>query len=239
MTGLNFIRPWLFPGFRTSDFLIFRLGVASPVTSRSFAALRNFAGPTAAVDSSGSTDAREFCELCNLILPPEHRHMLEMATRKIVCACDACTMTFVPVVEGRFKVIPRDARALPNFQISDADWEAFALPINLAFFFYHTPTQKMVALYPSPAGATESLLTLPAWETLVAHNAVLREMEPDVEALLVNRVKERRDYFIAPIDKCFELVGLIRTHWRGFTGGEEVWREIDRFFARLGGESAA
>ena len=60
--------------------------------------------------------------------------MLEMATRKIVCACDACTTTFVPVVEGRFKVIPRDARALADFQISDMAWEGLALPINLAFF---------------------------------------------------------------------------------------------------------
>jgi hypothetical protein len=58
-------------------------------------------------------------------------------------------------------------------------------------------------------------------------------MRPDVETLLVNRVKETREYFVAPIDLCFELVGLIRIHWRGFSGGEEVWREIDRFFSRL------
>ncbi len=159
--------------------------------------------------------------------------MLEMATRKIVCACGACTMTFVPVVDGRFKVIPRDARALTDFQIADADWESFALPINLAFFFYHTPGQKMVALYPSPAGATESLLPLTAWQALVRQNPFLEEMQADVEALLVHRVRETRQYFIAPIDKCFELVGLIRIHWRGFSGGEEVWREIDQFFARL------
>lgn len=159
--------------------------------------------------------------------------MLEMATRKIVCACDACTMTFVPVIGGRFKVIPRDARRLTDFKISDADWENFALPINLAFFFHHTPNQKTVALYPSPAGATESLLPLSAWEALVRQNPSLTEMQADVEALLVNRVREAREYFIAPIDKCFELVGLIRLHWRGFSGGEEVWREIDRFFAGL------
>lgn len=159
--------------------------------------------------------------------------MLETALRKIVCACDACTNTFVPVAAGRFKVIPRDARALPNFQMSDADWESLAIPISLAFFFYHTPQEKMVAMYPSPAGATESLLPLTAWEKLVAQNPELTKLEPDVEALLVNRVGEKRDHFIVPIDKCFELVGSIRMHWRGFTGGEEVWREIDRFFTDL------
>jgi hypothetical protein len=58
-------------------------------------------------------------------------------------------------------------------------------------------------------------------------------MEPDVEALLVNRAGEARDYFIAPIDRCFELVGLVRTHWRGLSGGTDVWEKIHEFFARL------
>ncbi len=86
---------------------------------------------------------------------------------------------------------------------------------------------------PQHAGATESLLTLSAWDALVADNPVLQKMEPDVEALLVNRTGEHRLYYLAPIDACFELVGLMRRHWRGLHGGEEVWREIDAFFARL------
>jgi hypothetical protein len=35
------------------------------------------------------------------------------------------------------------------------------------------------------------------------------------------------------MDICFELVGLIRVHWRGLSGGEELWNEIDAFFRRL------
>jgi hypothetical protein len=202
----------------------------------SFAALRRFrAGPSPAPGARPAVPVavEEQCELCGIRLAPEHRHMLEMATRKIVCACDACTMTFVPVIEGRFKVSPRDARALPDFQISDGAWEGLALPIDLAFFFYDTPNEKMTALYPSPAGATESLLPLTAWEHIVSENPLLHEMQPDVEALLVRRTDDLRSYFIAPIDKCFELVGLIRMHWRGFSGGEEVWNAINRFFAGL------
>jgi hypothetical protein len=195
-----------------------------------FAALRRFSRAAA---GRTPTAVVERCELCSARLTPVHRHMLEMATGKIVCACDGCTTTFLPVVGGRFKVIPRDPRALPDFQISDADWESLALPINLAFFYYDTPKKKMMALYPSPAGATESLLPLTAWESIVRHNPVLEMVEPDVEALLVHRAGEAREYFIAPIDKCFALVGLIRMHWRGFTGGEEVWREIGRFFEQL------
>jgi hypothetical protein len=158
---------------------------------------------------------------------------LEIASRKIVCACDACALRFQDVAGGRFKLVPRDARALTDFNISDSEWEALALPINLAFFFYSTLSGKMTAMYPSPGGATESLLPLTAWETLAANNPALRQMQPDVEALLANRVSDKRRYFIAPIDRCYELVGTIRMHWKGLSGGEEVWREIDKFFAEL------
>lgn len=221
---------------RAAPFVTPEESIGQRSSRTSFAALRRLrsAGPaTVAELAPAAAPTEEHCELCARRLAPEHRHMLEMATRKIVCACDACTLTFVPVVEGRFKVIPRDARALPDFQMSDADWENFALPINLAFFFYHSPNEKMVALYPSPAGATESLLPMTAWETLVRQNPRLRELQADVEALLVHRANGARECFIAPIDKCFELVGLIRLHWKGFSGGEEVWREIEKFFSGL------
>lgn len=107
------------------------------------------------------------------------------------------------------------------------------LPIQLAFFFNSTPDNKIVAMYPSPAGPTESLLMLDAWTDIVRENPLLAKMEPDVEALLVNRVRDTREYFIAPIDKCYELVGLIRAKWTGLSGGMEVWRDIDKFFATL------
>ena len=175
----------------------------------------------------------ERCELCSVSLSPHHRHLLETETRNIVCACDPCALRFQDVVGGRFKLVPRDSRPLPNFEISDAEWETLALPINLAFAFYSTPLAKMVAMYPSPAGATESLLPLTSWETLAANNPDLSEMLPDVEALLINRVGDTRAYFIAPVDKCYELVGTIRKHWKGLSGGEEVWREINAFFTAL------
>jgi Family of unknown function (DUF5947) len=199
------------------------------MVASSLETLRNFAGaprPKAVVQA-------ERCELCSALLTAQHRHLLEMPSRKIACACDPCALRFQNVVGGRFKLVPRDARVLPNFRISDPEWEALALPINLAFFFYSTSSEKMTAMYPSPAGATESLLPLTAWETLAANNPALHQMQPDVEALLVNRVGDKRAYFIAPIDKCYELVGTIRAHWKGLSGGEEVWREIDGFFARL------
>jgi uncharacterized protein DUF5947 len=189
-----------------------------------FTTLRRFARPRAALKR---------CELCRAGLAIEHRHLLEMSNSRIVCACDGCALRFQAVLDGRFRLIPRVVRALPDLNWTDVDWESLALPINLAFFFQSTPEKRTRALYPSPAGATESLLPLTAWDLLVKHNLILASMEPDVEALLVNRVGTTGEYYLAPIDVCFELVGLIRLHWRGFSGGEIVWEEIGRFFSSL------
>ena len=174
----------------------------------------------------------EQCEFCSLPLGSEHRHLLELAARKIVCACDPCALRFENVL-GRWKLIPRNIRLLGRFQMADARWDALALPINLAFLFHSTPEGKVVAMYPSPAGAMQSLLSMNNWEILVSDNPALAGMQPDVEALLINRLGSAREHYIAPIDRCFELCGLIRRHWRGLSGGEEAWQKIQGFFDAL------
>jgi len=175
----------------------------------------------------------ERCELCRISLGPEHRHLFEMQTRRIVCACEACALRFQNAIGGRFKLIPRDVIALPSLRITEADWETLALPINLVFIFHNSLLGKVVAMYPSPAGATESLLPLPAWATIVTENPALETMEADVQAFLANRVGSTRKYFLAPIDVCYELVGMIRLNWRGLSGGETVWNKVEEFFAAL------
>jgi hypothetical protein len=105
--------------------------------------------------------------------------------------------------------------------------------VDMAFFFDSAPAERVVAMYPSPMGATESLLELDTWEALVAANPVLEELEPDLEALLVNRARGARQHWIVPLDDCYELVGLIRLRWKGLSGGTEVWQEIERFFEEL------
>ncbi len=176
----------------------------------------------------------EVCELCGVSIASGHQHLVEPEKQhRIVCTCDACAVLFSTQQNGRYRRVPRDARMLPDFQMSDTDWDALHLPIALAFFFHSTPAGRVIALYPSPAGAMESLLTFDTWQELVYANPVLSEFGPDVEALLVNRVGNNRIYCRAPIDKCFELVGLIRMHWRGLSGGTEVWKEINRFFESL------
>ncbi len=171
--------------------------------------------------------------MCSAALTPEHQHLIQPAERKLLCCCDGCAILFSGRQSAKYLRVPRDVYALPDFCMTDAQWESLHIPIDLAFFFQSTAAERVVAIFPGPAGATESLLTLEAWTDLVADNPVLAAMEPDVEALLVNRVGQTREYFRVPIDHCYHLVGLLRLHWRGLSGGTEVWREIGGFFAGL------
>lgn len=193
-----------------------------------FSALRQFAK---------RDKAAEKCELCSLALRTDHAHLIELSQRQLVCTCDACALLFSG--PGRkYRRIPCRIEALPNFQLSDADWNGLMVPINMAFFFKNSVENRVVAMYPSPAGATESLLELESWNDIVARNPSLERMESDVEALLVNRLGYSRgysapEYYLLPIDECYKLVGLIRAHWTGLSGGAEVWQQIGAFFAGI------
>jgi hypothetical protein len=190
-----------------------------------FASIRRYARPPRPV---------ERCDVCDAALAAEHAHLVETATGRLTCACEPCAILFGNQQEGaRYRRVPRDARRLPDFDLPDVIWEGFSIPIGLAFFLHSTPAGRVVAFYPSPGGAVQSLVAPDAWDALVEVNPVLRRFEPDVECLLVDRVGATRHSYRVGIDACYKLVGLVRTRWRGMTGGTEVWDEIDRFFKGL------
>jgi Family of unknown function (DUF5947) len=203
---------------------------AAPVQQdKAFATLRQFARKRTAV---------ERCEMCSQELAHEHEHLVEPANRRLICACGACAILFEGQAGSKYKRVPRQVLFLRDFHLTDAQWDGLMVPIEMVFFFHSSPHEKMIALYPSPAGPTESLLSLDTWTEIVQSNPILNEMKADVTALLVNRVGhgrsfKRAEYYLVPIDECYKLVGLIRTHWHGLSGGTEVWREITGFFAAL------
>ena len=181
----------------------------------------------------------EACELCGEPLPPEHRHVVDLEARALMCACRACTILFDHRAAGggHYRLVPERRLRILDLELDDALWDRLRIPVEMAFFFRSSQAGRTVALYPGPMGATESLLDLSAWTELVERNAVLEDLEPDVEALLVNRAGGAHDHWIVPIDDCYELVGSIRSHWEGLSGGEAVWQEMRRFFERLEGRA--
>jgi Family of unknown function (DUF5947) len=204
------------------------MDVGQPGYENAFGALRQFVRRKRNI---------ERCELCSAEVGADHPHLIEPGSRKLLCTCNPCAILF-SAMGTKYKRVPRRVLCLADFHLSDGQWESLMVPINMVFFFRSTPDARVVAFYPSPAGATESQLPLDTWQDIEEVNPALKEMESDVEALLVNRVGHARgfaapEYYVLPIDECYKLVGLIRAHWKGLSGGTEVWQEIGRFFDSL------
>jgi hypothetical protein len=190
-----------------------------------------------------TSPAAEHCDLCNLRVTARHRHLLEPESRRLLCVCTACALLFPNGSGRKYLLVPQRIVRLEDCAIEDGEWNAMAIPIGLAFFFrrgasQNSPGPQIAAMFPSPAGLTESELPFESWRGLTEKNRLLKTLDPEVEALLVNRTCGKREHYIVPIDRCFELTGLVRKHWRGLSGGAAAWEAVDRFFAALASAAA-
>ena len=86
--------------------------------------------------------------------------------RQIVCVCESCWA----LRSGDPEFRPTGSRTLwlEDFELPEEIWAQFRIPIGLAFFMHSSVTDCVVALYPSPAGATESELHFETWSRLAA-----------------------------------------------------------------------
>ena len=181
----------------------------------------------------------EICEFCTEQIREEHAHVVNIESRALMCSCRGCFLLFTHdgAAGGKYRAVPERSIFDPDFILTDSQWDSLQIPVGMAFLFHNSAMGRAAAFYPSPAGATESLLPLEVWDEVRSANPMLAAMTPDVEALLVRRSRSDSECYIVPIDRCYELVGLIRQWWKGFDGGEEAHRAIDGFFARLREES--
>jgi uncharacterized protein DUF5947 len=177
------------------------------------------------------------CELCAAPVTDEHAHLVEVEQRRLLCSCAPCALLFSdPDRPLRYRRVPDRYLVDPGFALSDEQWDALRIPVGMAFFLRNSARDGVIACYPSPAGATESELTLDAWSDGVGAGALAAELAPDVEALLVRRPETgghgqgAAECLLVPIDACYRLVGLVRLRWKGFDGGAEAWDAIDAFF---------
>jgi hypothetical protein len=178
------------------------------------ARLRAFAAGGATVDA-------ERCDLCGVVVGPEHLHVVELGAGRLRCACLACGGA-----PGFRRVTPRCER-LDGFLPDDERWRALGVPIGLAFFVLGS--DGVTAFYPGPAGLIRSAVDATAWRRFAAP-----VFAPEVEALLVRRLHGTSACYRASMDMCFRLAGILRRGWRGLSGGD-VWADVERFFEREAG----
>ncbi|WP_369251713.1 DUF5947 family protein [Streptomyces sp. R41] len=175
----------------------------------------------------------ERCELCAVaVAEADHRHLVDTEKRALVCACAACALLMEQpgAAAGRFRAVPARYLTDPGHRLDERAWEALQIPVGVAFFFRNAALDRLVALYPSPAGATESELEPSTWTEVLGGSRLADLLEPDTEALLLRRTDGRCECHLVPIDICYELVGRMRLLWQGFDGGAEARAALDAFF---------
>lgn len=229
----------------------------------------------------------ESCEMCAVAVDDEHRHVVDLERRSLLCVCRGCALLFersstmdpavgshtdppagtTPGSTARYRTVPDRYVEVAPFTLPGPAWAALQIPVGIAFVVANTQLGRTVAFYPGPGGATESELPLDAWSDIVDTNPALAGVEADVEAVLLRtgdgvagpgpttpggpadarpppapgpsgaaagqdgpRPTLSSTCHIVPVDRCYELVGAMRLHWRGFDGGSEVRDEIAAFF---------
>jgi hypothetical protein len=180
---------------------------------------------------------RAHCEQCGELLSEAHHHTIDLVVRSLSCCCRACWVLAGARSEASSrKAVPDRYLAEPRFELTATQWDALQLPVDIAFFMTNSVVRRTIAFYPSPAGATESSLSLEAWHDVERANPWVRTAVPDVEAVLMRKQASPSpgyEAFIVPIDACYDLVGRLRVHWRGLSGGDRARAEIDRFFGEI------
>ncbi len=178
--------------------------------------------------------AGERCEMCGQPVGDEHAHVVDVANRALMCTCRPCALLFAyPDAQLAYKAVPDRYRAAGPLPLPL--WEDLQIPVGVAFFFANSTLGRVVGVYPSPAGATESELPLGSWDAVVAADPTIGTLAADVEAVLVRVRGTRVEAYLVPVDTCYELVGQLRRLWRGFDGGQDVRRALDGFFDRVAG----
>ena len=186
--------------------------------------------------------ASERCEMCAVDIGEEHQHVVSLESRVLMCTCRGCYLLFTDeTARLRYRAVPDRFLSFPDLDPSGGGWADLEIPVGLAFLFHNSVQERVVAFYPGPAGATESDLPLASWDDIVAAGPELGTLRPDVEALLIRTPDHEQagSVHLVPIDRCYELVGRLRTLWRGFDGGQDARAAIDEFFAMVEANSKA
>ena len=112
------------------------------------------------------------CDMCAEQITEDHPHVVNLDGRRLMCTCRGCYLLFSAGGSGggKYRQVPNSYAHDPEFTLTPAQWDGLQIPVSMAFFFHNSAIGEVVALYPSPAGATESTLPLDAWADIVEAN---------------------------------------------------------------------
>jgi len=173
-----------------------------------------------------------YCDVCGTTAEFRHWQLVHVPTRRLICCCEACTSALTKWHDGQYRRVPQSIEMLPDFCMTESQWDRLKLPINLGFLYYSSPDRRVLSVYPGAFEAIGGKSPAGLWEELTQQNPILRSFKPDVEGLLVNRVGKTRRYFRVPIDESYQLFSFMRDNWSGVTGGVNLWRQVETCFAR-------
>jgi hypothetical protein len=174
------------------------------------------------------------CELCAGPLEHEHRHVVEVRARRILCACDPCALLFAGPSTRRFRTIPEHVRRETPFTAQEA-WDALGLADG-SFVLFGSGDQRWIAVEPCATGGAERVLDPVRWHAVWTRSELARAVASDVEALIVRRGRQV-EAFAAPVDRCYGLTGAMRRRWHGEDGGADARAALETFFEALGRDS--
>ena len=118
----------------------------------------------------------------------DHRHLLHLEERRILCACEPC----VAMRSGDGPYRPTGSRLLwlEGFELPEELWARLRIPIGLAFFMRSSSVGRVVGLYPSPAGRDRMRARARGLGgPLRRQPGCSTALDEDVEGLIVNRIR--------------------------------------------------
>ena len=162
-----------------------------------FGALRQFTRSRSAVRAPSNAAS---CAVPSL--HHDHPHLVELAKRQTPLRLRRLRHPLQRTGDARYKRVSRSSRFLPNFQMTDGQWDSLMIPINMAFLFHTSLENRVVALYPSPPVQPNPCCHSSLDGNRRAKPGTASTWKPDVEALLVNRVGHARglrdaEYYLA------------------------------------------
>lgn len=193
------------------------------------------------------------CELCSAAVAERHPHLWEPSLKQLRCACPACAVLFdgpagaagAPGERGAerrlVRVPDRVRRVADAGELAARLWQELEVPVDLAFVVLQAEGTGTV-VYPGAAGPVVAPIAAERAAWLASELPALRELTPEVEALLVDRrVVDRREprdrVLVLPLDEAYRLAGVLRRGWRGLSGGPELARELLRLLSELEGRA--